>query len=313
MQVRLLILALAACLLAFRADTAAPPPAPSTKTLSMSTAPDAAAQEALEAYVAFHFKRIQDGDAEAVKEARSTLAGMLAKSEVTPLFQQAFLTSAKPKLATIVDGRDAFRIANALMVIRQLRSTEAFELVLAQATPATQKDDRVRLSAASMLPIMVARGAVPAAQLDTTSRKVADALESETSWLAACEDFECLSRMVAEAGRAKLSAQAANVRGEMVKAAAAVQEGIDKGGDVRMAGALVRGLVSLRDQVLKLPESERAALKQPMEGLLRSVARLPDQPKDRDAATQREIESARKLADAIASLLKIDLQNRSKG
>lgn len=312
MPVRTLILAIAACLLAAGADAPTPPPAPSTKMLAMSAAPDAATQQALDAFVAFHFKQIQEGDAEAVKDARAALSATLTRSEVTPLFQQAFLASAKPKVAAVVDGKDAFRIANALTVLRQLRSTEAFELVLAQANPATQKDERVRVSSASMLPVMVARGAVPAAQLDAVSRKVADALETETSWLAACEDFECLARMVAEAGRAKLPAQAANVRGEMVKAAVALQEGIDKGGDVRMAGALVRGLVSLRDQVLKLPENERASLKQPMEGMLRAVSRLPDPPNGRDAATQREIDSARKLADAIASLLKIDLKAPAK-
>ena len=49
MPIRLLILALAASMFAFRADTTTPPSAPSLKMLSMSAAPDAATQQALDA------------------------------------------------------------------------------------------------------------------------------------------------------------------------------------------------------------------------------------------------------------------------
>lgn len=303
MPIRLLILALAASMFAFRADTATPPPAPSLKMLSMSAAPDAATQQALDTYVSYQFKQIAEADAEAVKDARTTLVTMLGKTEVTPVFQQAFLASAKPKVAAIVDGKDAFRITNALLVLRQIRSPEAFDLVLAQANIATQKDERVRIQAASMLPTMVTRRAVQPEQLGTVARRVRDALDAETSWAAAAEDFDCLSKMAAEAVRAKLNAEAANVRGEMVRGLDAVQDRVK--GDAAMNGALLRALVSLRDQVLKMSEQERKQLADALkvgqpDNLLAQIAKS-DAPKGDTAASQHT--AVVNLANVIQSIL----------
>lgn len=303
MPIRLLILALAASMFAFRADTATPPPAPSLKMLSMSAAPDAATQQALDTYVSYQFKQIAEADAEAVKDARTTLVTMLGKTEVTPVFQQAFLASAKPKVAAIVDGKDAFRITNALLVLRQIRSPEAFDLVLAQANIATQKDERVRIQAASMLPTMVTRRAVQPEQLGTVARRVRDALDAETSWAAAAEDFDCLSKMAAEAVRAKLNAEAANVRGEMVRGLDAVQDRVK--GDAAMNGALLRALVSLRDQVLKMSEQERKQLADALkvgqpDNLLAQIAKS-DAPKGDAAASQHT--AVVNLANVIQSIL----------
>ena len=303
MPIRLLILALAASMFAFRADTATPPPAPSLKMLSMSAAPDAATQQALDTYVSYQFKQIAEADAEAVKDARTTLVTMRGKTEVTPVFQQAFLASAKPKVAAIVDGKDAFRITNALLVLRQIRSPEAFDLVLAQANIATQKDERVRIQAASMLPTMVTRRAVQPEQLGTVARRVRDALDAETSWAAAAEDFDCLSKMAAEAVRAKLNAEAANVRGEMVRGLFAVQDRVK--GDAAMNGALLRALVSLRDQVLKMSEQERKQLADALkvgqpDNLLAQIAKS-DAPKGDTAASQHT--AVVNLANVIQSIL----------
>lgn len=301
---RLLILALAASMFAFRADTAAPPPAPSLKMLSMSATPDAATQQALELWVSYQFKQIAEADAEGVKDARTTLVTMLGKSEVTPVFQQAFLAAAKPKVAAIVDAKDAFRITNALLVLRQIRSPEAFDLVLAQASVATQKDERVRIQAASMLPTMVTRRAVQPEQLGAAARRVRDALDNETSWAAAAEDFDCLSKMAAEAGRAKLGAEAVNVRAEMVRGVGAVQDRVEKG-DATMNGALMRALVSLRDQVLKMSEQERKQLAdafkvgQP-DNLLAQIAKSPA-PKGEPLASQHT--AVTNLANVIQSIL----------
>ena len=303
MPIRLLILALAASMFAFRADTATPPPAPSLKMLSMSAAPDAATQQALDAYVSYQFKQIAEADAEGVKDARTTLVTMLGKTEVTPVFQQAFLASAKPKVAAIVDGKDAFRITNALLVLRQIRSPEAFDLVLAQATIATQKDERVRIQAASMLPTMVTRRAVQPEQLGAAARRVRDALDNETSWATAAEDFDCLSKMAAEAVRAKLNAEAANVRGEMVRGLDAVQDRVK--GDATMNGALLRALVSLRDQVLKMSEQERKQLADALkvgqpDSLLAEIAKS-DAPKGETVASQHT--AVVNLANVIQSIL----------
>ncbi len=304
MPIRLLILALAASMFAFRADTTTPPSAPSLKMLSMSAAPDAATQQALDAYVSYQFKQIAEADAEGVKDARTTLVTMLGKTEVTPVFQQAFLSAAKPKVASIEDGKDAFRITNALLVLRQIRSPEAFNLVLAQASVATQPDERVRIQAASMLPTMVTRRAVQPEQLGTMARRVRDALDTETSWAAAAEDFDCLSKMAAEAVRAKLAAEAANVRGEMVRGLDAVQDRVDKG-DKAMTGALMRALVSLRDQVLKMSEQERKQLADALkvgqaDNLLTRIAKSPA-PTGEPLASQHT--AVTNLANVIQSIL----------
>ncbi len=303
MPFRLLILALAASMFAFRADTTTPPPAPSQKMLSMSAAPDAATQQALDAYASYQFKQIAEADAEEVKDARTTLVTMLGK-DVTPVFQQAFLSAAKPKVASIVDGKDAFRITNALLVLRQIRSPEAFNLVLAQANVATQPDERVRIQAASMLPTMVTRRAVQPEQLGTMARRVRDALDTETSWAAAAEDFDCLSKMATEAVRAKLAAEAVNVRGEMVRGLDAVQDRVDKG-DARMNGALLRALVSLRDQVLKMSEQERKQLADALkvgqaDNLLARIAKSPA-PTGEPLASQHT--AVTNLANVIQSIL----------
>lgn len=300
---RLLILALTASMFAFRADTPTPPPAPSLKMLSMSAAPDAASQQALDAYVSYQFKQITEADAEGVKDARATLVSMLGKTEVTPVFQQAFLASAKPKVAAIVERKDAFRITNALLVLRQIRSPEAFDLVLAQANISTQADARVRIQAASMLPTMVTRRAVQPEQLGAAARRVRDALNNETSWAAAAEDFDCLSKMAAEAVRAKLIAEAANVRGEMVRGLEAVQDRVK--GDAAMNGALLRALVSLRDQVLKMSEQERKQLADALkigqpDNLLATIAKS-DAPQSETVANQHA--AVVNLANVIQSIL----------
>jgi|GEM_PF-1688188 len=303
MYTRLMIAVLSVSLLSFESDQAKPPPSPSLKMLAMSSAPDAATQKILDDYVGYQFKRLQEGDSADVKSARTTLVVLLAKSEVTPVFQQAFLGIALPKLNTLVESKDAFRITNALLVIRQIRSVEAVQSILTQATLNTQPDDRIRISAAGMLSVMVTRGAVPPPQLDSTAMKVGNAIELESSWLAASEDFDCLSKMVAEADRAKLSSQAAGVRATMVESIGNVQNRIETKNDLAMAGALVRGLVSLRDQVLKMPQKGRTTLAPSLNPILDRIIKLPDAAETTESGTQAEITSARTVARAIHSLL----------
>jgi len=150
---------------------------------------------------------------------------------------------------------------------------------------------------------MVTRRAVQPEQLGAAARRVRDALDNETSWATAAEDFDCLSKMAAEAVRAKLNAEAANVRGEMVRGLDAVQDRVK--GDATMNGALLRALVSLRDQVLKMSEQERKQLADALkigqpDNLLAQIAKS-DAPKGEPVASQHT--AVVNLANVIESIL----------
>jgi hypothetical protein len=110
--------------------------------------------------------------------------------------------------------------------------------------------------------------------------------------------------MAAEAVRAKLAAEAANVRGEMVRGLDAVQDRVDKG-DKAMTGALMRALVSLRDQVLKMSEQERKQLADALkvgqaDNLLTRIAKSPA-PTGEPLASQHT--AVTNLANVIQSIL----------
>ena len=285
------------------APALAAPPAPTGSELGISTPPPAgsAARAAIEKFVTFHFDQIASGEPAAVKDGRDQLGGVLRKPDATPVFHRVFLEMAEPMVKRTVSAGDAYRATNALMVIRWVRTPEAFELVRMQCDPSGQPDVRVRAAAANLLPVMVDGGAVPPPQLDAAARRLRETLEKDREWVVLARGYDALARMAVAASAAKLETEAMNIRTELVRALKAGSGLAATGAGVPAVSAVYRGLVAMRDQVLAMNQAQRAQIAPTLLPVLDQVDALSDDAADE--MLKKEITGAKTVSRTLRSLL----------
>ncbi|MGA1267169.1 MAG: hypothetical protein ACO32J_08325 [Phycisphaerales bacterium] len=281
----------------------AAPPAPTGSELGISTPPPAgsAARASIEAFVTFHLDQIASGEPAAVKDGRDQLGGVLRKPDATPVFHRVFLEMAEPMVQRTMSAGDAYRATNALMVIRWVRTPEAFELVRMQCDPSGQPDVRIRASAANLLPVMVEGGAVPPPQLDATARRLRETLEREREWVVLARGYDALARMATAASAAKLENEAMNIRTELVRALKAGSGLAARAEGIAAVSAVYRGLVAMRDQVLSMNQAQRGQIAPMLLPVLDQVNAMPDEAADE--MLKKEIAGAKTVSRTLRSLL----------
>ena len=279
------------------------PPALTGSELSISSEPPVGSPTrlAIEKFVTYHFDQITSGDPGAVKEGRDQLSATLRKPDATPVFQQLFLKLAEPHVRQAVSGDNVQGAINALMVIRWVRTPEAFELVRAQCDSKDQSDVRVRAAAANLLPNMVKAGAIPPSQLDGAARRLRETAERESDWVALARCYAALAQMAASASSAKLETEAMNIRLELVKALrAGTSRSLSPEGRGAVS-AVYRGLVDMRDQVLTMNQTQRGQVASVLLPVLDQVDGLPES--GGDERLQKEIAGAKGVSRTLRSLL----------
>ena len=299
----LLVSLLAGLVLGPAAFGAAPPPPPAPAVLAMSSSPDEAARKSIQAFVDHHMKVIETGNPDEVKESRNALASMLRKGECTLVFYRTFMQLATPSIEKTLASGDGFRAVNALRVVAQAKCSEAMDLMLAQGNAANQKDAPVRIASAAMVATMVKFGAVPAAELDSVSRRIRENVEAETLALAASQDMMALGAVATKAESDKMAAQVRGALDELVKAtgAAAARATQASGGDFN--AAVFRGLIAIRDLCVKMPNAEQSAVAPLVAPLLEKVEALPADTGAKAGVAQRELAAAKTVCEALRGML----------
>jgi hypothetical protein len=282
------------------------PPKPfTTQQLSISAAPAAGSAEfkAIAEAVKGWMGQVTSGDPGKVKEARKELSGSLRKPEATSVFHRLFFEIASPEVSKVLESGDAYHASNALMVIRWVRTPEAFELVRQQCDARRQKDVRIRAAAANLLPAMVDGGCVPPAQLDAAGSRLAELASSETEWVVVAQEMTALSRLASMASEAKMGPQAAAIRLDLIKALGATVKRMGDGSDKSAAPACYRGLIAVRDQVIVMNQAETAKAAERLTPILQQVEAIPEAKGDELSGDELEWRGARKVADTLKKLL----------
>jgi hypothetical protein len=303
MSSRSTILALAAglaMLLGPHAEAQQPPP---SAVLKIASTPDEATRNSIQAFIDPQMKLIATGNPEQVQEARKTLASLLRKPDCSLVFFRTFLQLATPEIGAIVKSGDAFRATNALLVVRQIRCSEALSMVLDQASASTQSDARVRVAASAMIGAMVRGGAVQPTELDGVARRTRENVELETNPYAASQLIESLGAIASTADAAKLPNTVRGTFDELVKATTAALARAQKPDSADFAMVVFRGLFVMRETVLKMTPDQQKALGKTVEPLLRQVDTLSDDPKGSD--TQWVVSEIRAAKAALPGLAKL--------
>jgi hypothetical protein len=304
MSARTLILALAAGLTMLAAPAARAQQPPPSQVLTMSKAPDEAARKSIQAFIDANMKQIASGNPEQVQEGRKVLASLLRKPDCSLVFYRTFLQLSMPSIESILKSGDGFRATNALMVVRQVRCAEALSLMLDQSASGTQPDTRVRIAASAMVGAMVKGGAVPPTELDSVSRRARENVEAESNALSASQLVEALGIVATTAEAAKLPAQVRGALDELVKATSAAADRASKPESADFAMVVFRGLLAIRDTIVKMPSDQQAAAGKSLAPLLAKVMALPENPSGPDAAAiKTEVMAARNFAKQLSDLL----------
>jgi len=299
----LLVSLLAGLVLGPAAFGAAPPPPPAPAVLAMSSNPDEAARKSIQAFVDHHMGVIETGTPDQVKESRNALVGMLRKGECTLVFYRTFMQLATPSIEKALGSGDGFRAVNALRVVAQVKCSEAMDLMLAQGAAGTQKDAPVRIASAAMVATMVKFGAVPAAELDSVSRRIRENVEAETVALAASQDMMALGAVASKAESDKMTGQVRGALDELVKATTAAAGRAAEAGGGDFNAAVFRGLIAIRDVCVKLPNAEQASVAPAILPVIEKVEALPADADAKSGPAQRELGAAKAVCEALRGML----------
>ena len=286
------------------ANAQQPPP---SNVLKISSTPDEATRNSIQSFIDPQMKRIATGNPDQVQEARKALASVLRKPDCSLVFFRTFLQLATPEITSIVKSGDAFRITNALLVVRQIRCSEALAMVLDQSSLSTQSDARVRVAASAMIGAMVRGGAVQPTELDGVARRTRENAEVETNPFAASQLIESLGAIASTADAAQLPNTVRGAFDEVVKATSAALARAQKPESADFAMAVFRGLFVMRETVLRMTPDQQKALGKTVEPLLRQVDALPDDPKGSDMQwVVSEIRAAKAALPGLAKLVGLE-------
>jgi len=304
MSSRSTILALVAGLALVSAPRAQAQQPPPSNVLKIASTPDEATRSSIQSFIDPQMKLIASGTPEQVQEARKTLASLLRKPDCSLVFFRTFLQLATPEIAAVLKSGDAFRATNALLVVRQIRCSEALGMILDQSAATTQSDARVRVAASAMIGAMVRGGTVQPTELDGVARRVRENCEAETNPFAASQLIESLGAIASTADAAKLPNTVRGAFDELVKATGAALARAQKPESADFAMVVFRGLFVMRETVLKMTPEQQKALGKIVEPLLRQVDTLPVDAKGADAQSiTSEIRAAQATLPGLAKLV----------
>ena len=146
-----------------------------------------------------------------------------------------------------------------------------------------------------------------APQIDTAARHIREAAEMETSWIVRAHEMQALVAMIVVAQTGKMQPQAEFVRNEFLKVLAIIAGNASKEKDSEQVLALQRGLILLRDMLLKTPQDEKIKMTSAIKVITQSTIVLAKQPPKGDSATEtalrKSVTGAAQVAISINTLL----------
>jgi hypothetical protein len=219
-----------------------------------------AQKSAVNGFIAKPVDAIKDSDSStAIEEARATLVTPSRDPSSTPTFRKAYAVALMAELGPVLKGRDTRRAINAMQVLRFTRTQEALDAILERTAPANESDATKRIAAASLAADAFEDLDAGNAYFETAARRLKEAAIAEGDPIALQQKFAAIS---AASKRKDLPADnARNVRRNLVEAIAAISKSIraSSKADGRVK-PMLRALVSVRNDMLEMNQSERAAV-----------------------------------------------------
>lgn len=296
------------------AKSEAKSPAPN-KELVTSTKPiDAAGQKQISEFIASRCGIMLDGDPVQVRLAATEIQSVLRQPTATPIFLRACADSLKPFVSKIIATNDAFRINNILQVVRWTRNAEALDVLIQQATTETQKSETIRIGSSRLMPGCVATSNLTAPQIDSAARRIREAAESETQWVVSVHEMQALASLVTVAQEAKLVAQLDFARSEFLKVLTATTAQVSKPDGHEQIFALQRGLIILRDMLLKTPKEEMVKISPAIRSITQATKLIAKEKAPAVEGFNQSAANAAIVAGVIDNLVGIqEIDPKSKG
>lgn len=247
--------------------------------------------------------KLGGAEQDAVRAARSELIRVLSQSTATPLFRSECSKALLPRLNEIVGSKDQFSATNALEVMRALCTSDSVLALCKVADPDSQRSAALRLVAASGIPSSIAKTTMNDAQAAIVVRAMKQAIQSESSWMAATYDFQALFAL-ATSKTVPAPAQK-EARKAQVDAIKSLAERVAKGGDeAALVHALWRSLgVVLQQQVALTPAGELAAMNKGLSPVLAKVVAMGDAPPKGAGASDSDFREVASVAGNLRTIL----------
>ena len=296
------------------AKTEAKSPAPNKELVTSIKPIDAAGQKQISEFIASRCGIMLDGEPAQVRLAATEIQSVLRQPTATPIFLRACADSLKPFVTKLIATNDAFRINNILQVVRWTRNAEALDILIQQSTIETQKSAVIRIGSSRLMPGCVASSNLTAPQIDSAARRIREAAESETQWAVSVHEMQALASLVTVAQEAKLVAQLDFARAEFLKALAATTTQVSKPDGREQIFALQRGLIILRDMLLKTPKEEMAKISPAIRAITQATKLIAKEKAPTIEGFAKSAANAEIVAGVIDNLIGIkEIDPKSKG
>ncbi len=247
--------------------------------------------------------KLAGSDQDDVRSARSDLIRALSQSTATPLFRSECSKALLPRLNEIVQSKDLFSATNALEVMRAICTADSVLALCKAADPDSQRSPALRLVAASGIPSSIAKTTMNDAQAAIVVRAMSQAIQAESSWMAATYDFQALFAL-ATSKTVPTPAQK-QARKAQVDAIKSLTDRVSKGGDdAALVHALWRSLgVVLQQQVALTPAGELAAMNKGLSPVLAKVVEMGDAPPKGAGASDSDFREVASVAGNLRTIL----------
>ena len=229
--------------------------------VSASGAPNDAQKSAISAFASRHAEALESSssDAEDFAAARLALVAPSRDPAATPAFRKAYAGILVAELGPVVRGSDLQRAIHAMQVLRFTRTAEGLDPIIERTSPAAEPAAGKRIAAASLVADAFEDLDASNVYYESAARRLRDAVGDERDWIALQQK---LGAIASAARRKELAAEnARNVRRALAEALANVARSAKSASpsDPRMQ-AIQRVLIGLRNDLLVVPQADRAAI-----------------------------------------------------
>ncbi|MSR34148.1 MAG: hypothetical protein EXS12_05035 [Phycisphaerales bacterium] len=280
-------------------------PAPKKEVITSTKPVDADGQKQIKEFISNRAAIILNSDPKRARQATSDVLGVVRQSGATPIFLRACLDTLKPFVANVMATNNSFRIINMLEIIRYTNTPEAVDILIEQVTPSIQKNVVIRIAAGRLLPSCIPSANMNAPQLDRAARNIRTAADEETNWIVNVHEMQSLAAMITFAQDSKLMPQIELSREEFLKVLTGISnktlnpssEGADQ------VFALQRGLIMLRDILLKTPKDQILNITSQIRPITQKVKQLAASGVISDASLKQSESGSLKVAATIDTLI----------
>jgi len=227
-------------------------------TLGATGALTDAQKSAIAAFIAENREAFKPGtDPKKMDEARWAMGGILRDPDASPVFRKAVAVASISELGPVVKGSDVQCAVQAMQVLRFTRATEAVDLLIDRATPASEPSASKRISASSLLIEILQDVDANPAYFEPAARKLREAISADSDPVALQQKFLAIASAARRKDLPPDNARA--VRRWLVESLGVTARSIRgaKTADPRIQ-SMQRALIGVRNDILEMSQSERS-------------------------------------------------------